>query len=298
MAAGEDSVDVVVSHYNRSQAAHIRYMAIYAMSYLCREPSPHLNVVFIDGSPFQDAGLKSCLETLGVQYLHFGRELSFGEAYNAGIKRTTNRVVVTLANDILIEPKQVRLLAAEAKGRVACAIPYLTFCDYGTQRERKLPTPRTCYPNSMTLNVNAFAREALESVGFIPEQMSGCYNDVVLFIRLREEGWSVILRNVGRVIHLGKQTLNTQQSSVSYETDAALFARQYPKYWDRGVVRFHKVGQRWTTRMLYRLLERLPPKAAARYGFWTWVWALEPYLSAERGTYRKGLGRAFRAFLK
>jgi hypothetical protein len=90
-----------------------------------------------------------------------------------------NKVIVTLANDIFIEAKQIRRLAEEIKDDVGCAIPYLSVSDYGTQRMRRIAIPRRSFPNMMPFNVAAFSREALEKLGFIPEQMTGCCNDLV-----------------------------------------------------------------------------------------------------------------------
>lgn len=289
-------IDVVVCHYNRRNWAHIRHMTLHAAAYLCKTPpvESRMMVTVVDGSPQGDLKLEACLRPLGVRYLHTGRELSFAQTYNVGIQAGSNPVVLTLANDIFIEAQQARRLANEIGHTVGCAIPYLTFCDYGAQRMRNLLVPRRCFPTRMTINVNAFVREAIEKVGLIPEEMSGCYNDVVLFFRLREEGYSIVLRNVGRVIHIGQQTLKTLASSVSYEADEILFAQEYPQYWDKGVIRFDKVAQRWTTRLLYRFTECLPFNLVKRFRIWDWVWAIEPYLCAERGTFLEGVGRVFR----
>jgi GT2 family glycosyltransferase len=253
-----------------------------------------MNIVFVDGSPSKDYELETKLDALGVEYLHFDKELSFAQTYNAGIRRGSSPVVVTLANDILVEAKQVRQLADEIRGKVGCAFPYMSCSDYGGQKQRKLLVPRRCFPSRMTINVNAFSREALEMVGLIPECMSGCFNDVVLFIRLREEGWSIVLRNVGQVFHIGQQTLKTLCSSVSYEADEAIFAGNYPQYWRKGVILFHKTAQRWTTRAMYGMIEWLPARSVRRLNLWRWAWAIEPYLCAERGTVLEGVGRIFR----
>jgi GT2 family glycosyltransferase len=266
-------------------------MALHCVAFLCRGRPGDLRVLLVDGSPRQDDELARSLPSLGVEYVHCGRELCLAETYNAGITRTSSPVVVLVANDVLIEAIQVRMLAQEIRDGVGCALPYLSFSDYGAQRARKLRVPRRCFPTRMTLNVNAFSRRALEQVGLIPEQMSGCYNDVVLSIRLREEGYAVVLRNVGAVTHLGQQTLRTGATSVDYRADARLFAEQYPRYWRRGVVLFHKVAQRPATRVLYRAVEALPAELAERLGLWRLAWAVEPYLCAEQGTVKEALKR-------
>ncbi len=293
MSSNSNHIDVVVCHYNKTEGPRIRYMALHAMAFLCRERPTDLNVIFSDGSPSRDGKLANGLAGLGVEYLHCGRELSFPETYNAGIKKTSNPVVVTLANDILIEAKQICKLAAEISERVGCVMPYLTFSDYGAQRERKLPVPRRCFPTRMTLNVNAFSRKALEDVGLIPEDMTGCYNDVLLSIRLREKDYSIVLRNVGHVIHLGQQTLKTGATSVALDADVHLLSKAYPQYCRNGVVLFGKIAQRRATRIIYGALEHLPTGLVKKLRLWDAAWAIEPYVCAERGTYKEGLARLF-----
>ncbi len=293
MSPDSSPIEVVICHYNRGHAPHLRHMALHAAAFLLRDRPSDLRVLLVDGSPDPDAELARALPELGAQYVHCGRELSFGATYNTGIRSTSGPVVVLMANDILIEARQVRMLAAEVRDRVGCAIPYLSFSDYGAQRARRLRVPRRCFPTRMTLNVNAFSRDALERVGLIPEEMSGCFNDVVLSFRLREAGFRVVLRNVGRVTHLGRQTLKTGATSVAYEADARLFARQYAHYWRRGVVLFHRAAQRPGTRLLYRTVEALPARVADRLRLWQFAWAFEPYLCAERGTAREALVRLF-----
>jgi GT2 family glycosyltransferase len=253
--------------------------------------------MLVDGSPQRDNQLAQELKCLGVQYTHCGGELSFSETFNTGINKTVNKIVVVLTNDIFIEAKQLQMLAGEIKNDVACAFSYLSWVDYGAARARSLPVPWRSFPNGMSFNVAAFSREALEKVGLIPEQMTGCYNDVVLFIRLREEGYSIVLRNVGYVLHMGQQTLKTGSTNVSYEADAAFFTKHYPQYWRNGRVLLHKVAQRWTTRMLYAVVVYLPVGIVERLRIWNWVWAIEPYICAEKGTYKECLIRLYKCFL-
>jgi GT2 family glycosyltransferase len=296
MAASNPRADVVVCHYNKQAAPHMRWMALHSMAFLMKEHPQDLRVLVVDGSPARDDSLACGLSELGVEYVHNGRELSFAETYNVGIKRTACPVVVTMANDILIEARQVRTLVDEvspARG-IGCVFPYLSLSDYGAQRFRRWPVPRRCFPTRMTLNVNAFSRSALERVGLIPEQMTGCFKDLLLFIRLREEGYSIVLRNVGRVIHLGQQTLKTGATSVAYLKDAELFAGQHPNYWRKGEVLFHRVAQRWTTRGLYRLVEHMPGGLVRALRMWNLAWAVEPYVCAESGTFVEGFHKLLR----
>jgi GT2 family glycosyltransferase len=261
------------------------------MAFLCKEQPTDLNIILVDGSPVRDDELAQGLERLGVEYLHCGKELSATETVNAGIMRTKNPVVVYLTNDVFIQAAQVRKLAAEVRGNIACAFPYLTSCDYGTQIERRLPVPRRCYPSRMVIVVAAFSREALEKVGLMPTEITGVFCDVILSILLREEGYSLVLRNVGHVIHLGQQTLKTGASTTLWEPDAVWFAKHYPQYWRKGMILFHKVAQRTSTKIMYFALEYLPVSVVNMLGLERLVWQLEPYLCAEKGTYREGVRR-------
>ena len=121
--------------------------------------------------------------------------------------------------------------------------------------------------------------------------MSGCYDDIVLFLRLRERGRAIVLRNVGTVFHLGQQTLKTGKTSVDYEADERLFVQLYPQYWRRGRARRHTLAQCWTTRIVYWAAEQVPAGLAKRLGVRNWVWAVEPYLCAERGTVKAAVAR-------
>jgi hypothetical protein len=273
------SIDVVICYYNKDGADHLRYMTLHSVAFLQREAGPDLTVIVVDGSPREDVALSQALSALNTRYLHGGCELSFAQTYNAGIEHTVSRVVVTLANDILIGAQQIRLLAGEIRGNVGCAIPYLTSSDYGTQLMRRLPVPRRSFPTQMTLNVNAFSREALQQVGGIPEDMTGCFNDVILCIRLREARRSIVLRNVGKVFHFGQQTLQTGQTGVSYQADLQAFQSAYPEYWRRNRLQSHKFAQRPLARLLYRISDMLPPRIVATFGVPRAVWALEPYLT-------------------
>ena len=270
-------------------------MALHAMAFLCKGNTEELNIIFVDGSPSRDTLIEREFDLLGIRYVHCGRELSFGETYNTGIKEASNPVVVLLANDIFIEAKQIEALALEIRNGVGCAMPYLSFSDYGAQTARKLPAPRRFFPTRMTLNVNAFSRKALENVGLIPEEMTGCYNDIILYIRLREKGYSIIIRNVGNVFHMAQQTLKTNSTNISYEKDERLFSIKYPEYWHRGHVTLSKVAQRCATRQVYRIAEYL-----SGFGYsaslWHAIWAIEPYICAEKGTIKEALSRLLRGF--
>lgn len=293
MAQNNASIDVVVCHYNKDCSPALRYMTLHSMAFLCKNRPPGLRIMVVDGSPDEDAALAQGLAELKVEYLHLGKELTFPETYNAGIRKTANPFIVLLANDIFIEADQIVKLAAEIHGEVGCAIPYLSFSDYGTQIIRRIVVPPRCYPSQMTLNVNAFSRGALERIGLIPEQMTGAFNDVILFIKLREANYSIILRNVGYVFHMAKQTLRTGATTVSHEKDALLFMQEFPDYWRNGAILFHKIAQRKITRFLYKALVSLPVSLVNKFNLRSLVWSIEPYICAESGTYREGIIKIF-----
>jgi glycosyltransferase involved in cell wall biosynthesis len=291
-------VDVIVCHYNKANLEHIRFMALHAMSYLCQDRLSCLNIVLVDGSPLRDDFLSDCLKRMGIEYLHAGRELTFSETYNYGISNTSNQIIVTMANDILITSSQLFQLAEEISDGVGCAIPYLTTSDFGAQRirERTLPIPRRCFPSGMTLNVNAFSRKVLEQVGLIPEMMSGCFNDVILFIKMRELGYSIVLYNVDYVIHLGQQTLKTGKTSVSYKDDAKIFKKIYPMFCHKGETLYYKMAQKWPTRLLYFLALYFPQEIKYKFfkhGVYNLIWRIEPYICAPVESYIKFLKKSF-----
>lgn len=287
------SVSVIVCYYNNNQSSDIKFMTLFAMSFLQKNNSGLFEITVVDGSKIKDELFEKELIKLQVNYLHSGRDLSFGETYNYGINYSDSPIIVTLANDIFIEAKQIIELADEARNNVGCVIPYLSYSDYSVQNTRKYLVPKRSFPSRMTFNVNVFQRKALEEIGYIDEEMSGCFNDVLAFIKLRENGYSIVLKNVGNIFHLSQQTLKSNFTTVSYQNDQIIFQKKYPNYWSRGHILFYKTTQRFTTKIIYWVIEHISIKLVKKSNIWKLIWLIEPYICAEKSTYTKGLKKIF-----
>lgn len=290
-------ITAVICHYNPTRHVYLQHLVGLCVATLRRVPDERLTILVCDGSPEPDRQLAASLSDNRAGYLHAGRELTFGGTYNLGVEAARTEYVVLVANDILISSPQIRKLVAELRDGVGCVIPYLARSDYATQAARRTRVPRRCYPSSMTLNVNAFRRDVLRSVGSVPEELSGCFNDMVIFQRLRNQGYRIALVNVQQVDHLRSVTLRIS-SHVDYERDLAIAPTLAPDLF-RGV---RSKGQRNSRarlyanqaqcplpRLLWLLVSRVP---------WTLNWYrglgyqaawLEPYLACTLADCRRDL---------
>jgi GT2 family glycosyltransferase len=293
-------ITAVVCHYNPTRHAYLQHLVNLCVATLRRVPDDLLTIHVCDGSPEPDPQLATTLSASQACYLHAGRGLSFGETYNLGIEAVRTEHVVLLANDILISSVQVRRLVAEVRGDVACTIPYLTRSDYVAQTARRSRVPPRCYPASMTLNVNAFRSDVLRGVGGVPEELSGCFNDAVMFQRLRNQGYRIALVNVGHVDHLRAIT-RLFSSDLNFDRDLAtapslapdLFHGIRPKQQKNTWARLYaNAAQRPLSRLLWRLVGWVPWELSQHRGLGSLAAWLEPYLACMPADYRRALLRS------
>lgn len=290
-------ITAVICHYNPTRHVYLQHLVSLCVAALRRIPDELLTILVCDGSPDPDRQVAATLSDNNAAYLHAGRELTFGGTYNLGVEAARTEYVVLVANDILISAPQVRQLVSEVRDDVGCAIPYLTRSDYATQTARRVRVPRRCYPASMTLNVNAFRRDVLEGVGSVPEALSGCFNDMVIFQRLRNQGYRIALVNVAHVDHLRAITRHIA-SNLDYERDLATAPSLAPDLF-RGIRPMrHKntwarlyanAAQRPLSRLLWRLVGRVPWELKQYRGLGYLAAWLEPYLACTLADYRRAL---------
>jgi GT2 family glycosyltransferase len=288
-------ITAVICHYNPTRHPYLQRLVGLCVGALERMPDEQLTILVCDGSPEPDPALAEQFTAPRLCYLHAGRQLSFGATYNLGIEAAETETVVLIANDILISSLQLQQLAAELRGNVACAIPYLSRSDYGTQVSHRGRVPRRSLPASMTINVNAFRRPILQSVGNVPEELSGCFNDAVIHHRLQAKGYRVALVNVGEVDHLRAITRRIS-SNLSYQRDLAscpglapdLFRGVYPErqknFWAK---LYANAAQTAGSRLLWRLISYTPWKLDQQHGLGYYAARLEPYVSADPPLYRR-----------
>lgn len=292
--AESNPLTAVICHYNPTGNPFLRRLVALGVAALQQDADPGLTVIVADGSPDPDRELAARLAGPHTRYLHAGRSLSFGATYNFGVAAAGTEVVVLLANDVIIAASQLRRLAAALEGNVACAIPYLTRSDYPTQLQRRRRVPKRCLPASMTFNVNAFRRDRLRAAGDVPEELSGFFNDVILFHRLRGQGDAIALVDVGEVDHLRAVTRRIS-SNTRFDQDCAaapalapdLFAGIGPGTRNLWAHLYARSAQKPLARRLWGIVARTPRLLDPRRGLPFAVAMLEPYVAADRsGNYR------------
>jgi hypothetical protein len=225
----ENVVDVVINYYNPNKNDTLYYQTLYC---LFRYMQTNAHVILSDGSGFKDDTLANLSQQKGFIYLWSQTPLSFAQGYNQGIEYSqvnTNSTHICLsANDIFVNPDCIASMLAifSSQEDVGCVIPYLSFSDYCIQNDRFHKRLRVC--DSMTLNCNLFSKEVLNKIQQVPEYLSGYFNDVVMFDRLKKLGKKVILCDAGLVIHIGQATVNLA-SSASMQKDKLIFGERYPE---------------------------------------------------------------------
>jgi hypothetical protein len=81
-----------------------------------------------------------------------------------------------------------------------------------------------CLPAGMTLNVNMFLTNDLISIGMVPEELSGYFNDMLMFRRLRMLGKKIKLINAGTIYHFGKSTTGTSSNACLHKDKSTFWA--------------------------------------------------------------------------
>ncbi len=291
-SAADKDVTCVICHYNPTRSPLLRHVTLHCVASIVGERNWVPRVVVSDGSPQPDDFLRKALSEFEASYCHSGDELSFGKTYNQGLETAVTEFVVLVANDVFLTGPQIARLVNELRGTVGCTVPYLSFSDYVTQKYHEYILPSVCFPSSMTINVNAFRRAVLKSVGNVPEELSGCYNDVLIFHRLRRDGYRIGLVNAGPVTHLREATRKVS-SNVKYESDEICVRQMYPdvlplsnphrNYWPR---LFARHSQCLAARTLWQMTASLPLHHRIDGPFMRFAGAVEPYLCCSLRTYQ------------
>jgi GT2 family glycosyltransferase len=225
-----DSVDVVINYYWRPTHNRSSQVATWLSILTLKENSCVGDVVLVDGSPTPDSFIEGICDESDVRYIHTGRELAFAEGYNFGWKLLSGPYVALMANDIF--PRQGTmdaLLEWIKRPDVGCVTPFLTSADYPPQVASYVYNAVTCEPSAITLNLNVFKRSVLESIGGVDIAYNGCFNDVILVLKIREMGYRVILAGDTQVVHMGQMTIG-QGSTYNKRKDMSRFSDEYSLY--------------------------------------------------------------------
>lgn len=199
-------------------------------------------VVLADGSREPDVEMRTFCINNGIQYLHFGRQVGYAEAYNLGWRTLAEPYVGLMANDIIPHPVETMQILLDwiEKPDIGCVAPYFhtgrPICDE-TQRmgywNRSL---QTCEPASLTLNLNLFKRSVLEDIGGIEERYLFGYAEPIFILKLRTSGYRVVLVGGTQCYHYGELTKSLGVSDLSkelYAKDAQMWQDEYAPYASR-----------------------------------------------------------------
>lgn len=210
-------VTVVILNYNGMKYLHGCLDSVIKSNY------PNLEVVLVDN------GSTDCsIEYVSKRYPHLGiirLERNFGAAagFNTGMKASKGRYVVTLANDVEVDPDLLRSLVyiMEAHPSVAACDPkfldlrHKEFFDstagggryidmFGNVMARGKGERDIGQYDRLTevfVAATMYRRKAIEEVGYLDETFFYGYEDVDLSWRLRLKGYHVLYVPSGKIFH-------------------------------------------------------------------------------------------------
>ncbi|MFB2835371.1 glycosyltransferase family 2 protein [Floridanema evergladense] len=222
---------VTVNHfYKENYPPFVKQSTKFAASLLKNCPEV-TTVIVIDGSATEDEELRNYCESIGINYLHGGKILSFAEAYNLGVSQLTESWVVTMASDIYVYPTTFttfrEFIETHKDKEIGCLIPYLSRCDFPVQRTTQNQQRYSCYSPIMSLNMNVFPKDVYEKSGGISTNYTGNFNDVDLTLKLQKMGLNIFLVD-NYVQHYGRLTLR-HGTNVDAHSDWKIFYADYPE---------------------------------------------------------------------
>jgi GT2 family glycosyltransferase len=275
---------VVINHYSSGgYAPHLAAASIFSAALSIRDPLVK-EVLLVDGSLIPDPTLQSYVQNMGCQYLHAGRRLSFAEGYNLGVSRASQEWVVLCASDVFPSlgcyGAIADFLSKINLDTVGCIIPRLTSSDLPYQKSRFF-SRHACTVPIMTLNFNVLSRPYLQSIGGVPVEYSGNYNDIELSIKIHDDGKRIYMLPI-RCVHYGSLTLQSGGSNVSAERDRITFAARHPDLVDYGSLWDLRVASLMKPGLLPLLLyvSKISPTRHSRSIITRWILRLVPLLSA------------------
>lgn len=219
-------VDVVINYYNPQKSDLLFAQTLYCI--LCYKRNKTNLVILSDGSGIVDERFLEYSKINDFVYLTSDKKLMFSEGYNMAVDYlelySKSEYILLSANDIFVDINTVELLSKNFDENCGCVIPYLSVSDLPIQNG--IHNLKIRYPMGMTLNVNLFRRSDLIQIGKVPVELSGYFNDVVMFYKLKKIGKMIKLINAGKIIHLGKVTVSIS-SNASFEKDKRIFIEQF-----------------------------------------------------------------------
>ena len=224
---------VTVNHFRKADhPISVQQSTKFALSLLknCDEVT---TIVVIDSSEQYDPDLDDFCRSINASYYHYGKILSFAEAYNRGVALLGEEWVVTMASDIYVLPDTFSLfenfIRTHPNTPIGCLVPYLSTSDYPLQEGSRLKKRQSCYAGIMTYNLNVFPKSVFESIGGLSTEYSGNFNDIETSLQLKGMKLEVILVD-SFAYHYGRMTLQ-HGSALILRTTAKSFDLSIPKCW-------------------------------------------------------------------
>jgi len=269
----------IINHFSPPGVGpHLEASTVFSASLAIRSPLV-ATVLVVDGSAHENPALAAALRGIGAEYCHAGRALAFAEGFNFGIAHSDQPWTILCANDIYPAIEVFEQVWAAAKQgldpAIGCVIPFLSYADLEFQEAWELAPLAPCTVPLMTLNFNAFPTDYLRSIGGVPTEFSGAYNDVMMAFRIKQDGRRILMAQAC-CLHMTRLTLDSGTTMVDFEADFEHFAKSHPDlylqegYWDLDLAKF--VTSR-LPRFLAHLL-RYVPKSRRRTWARRFLWSL------------------------
>jgi GT2 family glycosyltransferase len=222
---------VVVNYFAKpDHPTSVKESAKFAVSLLKNCPEVN-SVILVDGSSEVDTEFQNYCESIGVNYQHAGKQMSFAEAYNYGVNLLSEEWIVTMASDIYVFPETFtnfkNFIEKNQDLQIGCLIPYLSRCDLPIQRTAHNFQKFSCYAPIMSYNLNVFPKAVFQKIGGLSTKYSGNFNDIDTSIKLKEMGLNIFMLN-SYVHHYGRLTLR-HGSNVDARGDWQQFYTDYPE---------------------------------------------------------------------
>lgn len=254
-------VDIIINYFNpKNDNTLVIQTYLVALKY---KNNTNVNIIISDGSGHKNNELYEICQREGFDYVFCEEMLSFPNGYNQGInyalQNFETEYILLSANDIFVDKNSVKILIdyLELDKDISCVIPYLSNSDLTEQND--IFNKGNRYPNGMTLNVNLFRKEELVSIGLVPEDLSGYFNDMVMFDKLKKQGKKVLLVNAGSITHFGKSTTSTS-TTASFEKDKKTFEKNYPwlKATNKNLaLKYSEFSQSKIDKLIFWLLDKI-----------------------------------------
>lgn len=235
-----DKIGIVVNYYRKSLAENRFYVLTLATELgllMLKQSSLVGTVILVDGSPKPDKQIENSCSSLGIQYLHTGKELSIPEAYNFGWRSLSEPYIALMANDILAYDSNTitKLYDLLQLPDVGCVFPYLSEGDWKVQDSRFIEWfEKTCEPSFLLLNFIMLKRCVLEKVGGVDEGYKCGFYDPILLIKIRKLGYRVVLVGGTKMIHINSLTKIVGESTIDpsvVDIDQLKFKEEYSDYY-------------------------------------------------------------------